>query len=61
MTAPSWVCARPPKRGDVEAALAALKGSAVLDRDTQTVEAMELMRRLHAVTNAKIAKVRTTL
>jgi hypothetical protein len=37
MTAPSWVCARPPKRGDVEAALAALKEHC----EPQTVEAME--------------------
>ena len=37
--------------GGVEAALAALKGSAVSDRDTQTVEAMEMMM---AVTNTKI-------
>jgi hypothetical protein len=39
--------------GDVEAALAALKGSAVYDRD-KTVELMELM-------NAKIAEVRAEL
>jgi hypothetical protein len=44
----------PQLLGDVEAALAALKGSAVSDRDTQTVEAMELM-------NAKIAEVRATV
>ena len=43
--------------GDVEAALAALKRSAVLDA-TQTVEAMELMM---AATNAKIAEVRAEL
>jgi hypothetical protein len=49
-----------PQLGDIEAALAALKGSAVLDRapDTQTVEVMQLMM---AVTNAKIAGVRVEL
>ena len=43
---------------DVEAALAAFKGSALSDRDTQTVELMELMM---AVTNANKAEVRTEL
>jgi hypothetical protein len=38
----------PQLLGDVEAALAALKGSAVSDRDTQTVEVME--RLIMAVT-----------
>jgi hypothetical protein len=54
--------AGPQLLGDVEAALAALKGSraymgasgAVLDRDTQTVEAMELM-------HAKIAELQAEL
>jgi hypothetical protein len=46
--------ADPQLLGDVEAALAALKGSAVSDRDTQTVEAMELMM---AVTNANKTEV----
>ena len=44
--------------GDVEAALAALKGSAVFDRDPQTAEAMELMM---AVTNAKIAELQAQI
>ena len=44
--------------GDVEAALAALKESAVSDRHTATVEVMELMMAASvAVTNAKIAEV----
>jgi hypothetical protein len=38
-------------QGDVEAALAAFKGSAVSDRDMQTVELMELI-------SAKITEVR---
>ena len=41
--------------GDVEAALAALKGSAVFDREPQTVEAME--RLTMAVTGANIAQL----
>jgi hypothetical protein len=45
-----------PLGDDVEAALvAALKRSAVFDREPQTVE---VMMELMAVTNAKIAKVR---
>jgi hypothetical protein len=46
--------ADPQLLGDVEAALAALKASAVSDRDTQTVEAMELMM---VVTNANKTEV----
>jgi hypothetical protein len=40
--------------GDVEAALAAFKGSAVSDRDTQTEETVELMELM----SAKITEVR---
>jgi hypothetical protein len=47
--------AGPQLLGDVEAALAALKGSAVFDREPQTVEALELMM---VVTNAEIAELR---
>ena len=41
--------------GDVEAALATFKGSAVSDRDTQTVEAME--RLTMAMTNELRAEI----
>jgi hypothetical protein len=51
--------AGPQLLGDVEAALAALKGSAVFDREPQTVEAIE--RLTMAVTSAKIAQLRAAL
>ena len=48
--------------GDVERALAALKGStAVSDRHPQTVEVMQLWIANAAMTNAKIAEVRAEL
>jgi hypothetical protein len=50
-----------PQLGDVEAALIALKGSAVFDRDPQTVEVMELMMAKMAATNATITELRAEL
>jgi hypothetical protein len=47
--------------GDVEAALAALKGSAVFDREPQTVDAMERLMAAQAATNATIAELRVEL
>jgi hypothetical protein len=47
--------AGPEPLGDVEAALAALKGSVVFDREPQTVEAMERLM------TAKIAELRVEL
>ena len=54
--------AGPQLLGDVEAALAAVKGSAVFDREPQTVDAMErlTMARM-AVTNAKMEELRAEL
>jgi hypothetical protein len=45
--------------GDVEAALAALKESAVFNSEPQTVDALE--RLTIAVTNAKIAQLQAAL